>query len=481
MKEYYKALLEEYKDNVEAQHLILTICRDNKSVFLSGKAGTGKSTLIRKLTNPSNGVLIGHKKFIRLAFTGVAAIQIEGKTIHSFFGLGIQPYHPQDFKKWYQHKIDLIKKIDLFVIDEVSMLRSDVLHVIDHSLRRNLNSPLPFAGKQMLFVGDMFQLPPIVGDTRMAGADQSTDDISNIIQKHYTSAYFFSAHAFYNPTFYCCFVELKKVYRQSSDQAFLAILDRMRLGYTTAEDIQVLNNTHRQPYSEDTIQLTSHRYNKDVINQKKFNQLSHPAHMYTAIVEGDFRANEYPANMELQLKKDAQVILLANDSEGRWANGDIGRITHIGTMMNAEDEEINVIQVQLDRNHEIYTIERYKWSKYELYFNTKRNSIDVKEIASFMQYPLDLAYAITIHKSQGLTLPNIILNMERRIFANGQLYVALSRCTSLKGIRIVGAIQPSDIRIDKKLQLLYEDLHVLQPCNIGDVIAKHFPDILRLS
>jgi ATP-dependent exoDNAse (exonuclease V) alpha subunit len=406
----------------------LELFAEGESLFLTGRAGTGKSTLIRELIQKSG------KKMIVLAPTGVAAINLRAKTIHSFFQFPLRPILPNGdraIKRLNPRKKKIIAEAEAIVIDEISMVRADLLDAIDQSLRLNTGSKKPFAGKQMIFVGDLFQLKPVITN-RMGEKD--------IIGQHYKlPAYFFDAYCYrmLKPKI----VELKHVYRQAADQDFLAILDRIRVGNHTKDDLDILNQKFARHYQGDEIAIELCTTNQIVndINQRKLEELDTPVVYFEAEVEDNFEEKLYPTHYNLMLKQGAQVMFIKNGED--YVNGTLGKITYI---------DAATVEVELETG-EVIQVEPTTWDNIEYEFDDKKNQINGNTIGTFTQYPLKLAWAITIHKSQGLTFNNLYLNLGFGAFDTGQTYVALSRCTSLEGLLLRRRIRNIDVKVDPRV------------------------------
>ncbi len=406
----------------------LSIIEDSgKNIFITGKAGTGKSTFLTHLRSTTS------KKMVYLAPTGVAAINIKGQTIHSFFRF--KPSVTLDkVKKLPKKKSSgLYKKLDAIVIDEISMVRADLLDCVDKFMRLNgKNKDLPFGGTQMIFIGDLYQLPPVV-----TGAERE------IFKTHYKSSYFFDANVFED--FNMDFIELEKIYRQS-DKDFIEILNAIRNNSATDDHLKMINsrlNNEDEPDLENlSICLTTTNRMAKEINDNKLSMLTEKLKRYSGDIDGDFSDRALPTDEELELKVGSQVMMLNNDSEGRWVNGSVGRIEEIASSL---DEDIIVIELS---DGEIIEVTKHTWDLYHFAFNEASGKLVSESVGSFTQYPLTLAWAITIHKSQGKTFDKVIIDIGRGTFAHGQIYVALSRCTSLEGITLKRAIEKKHIFMD---------------------------------
>lgn len=397
-----------------------------ESIFLTGRAGTGKTSLLNYFRK--NTV----KKCVVLAPTGLAAIQIGGSTIHSFFGFPLRRMLKNDpeIRLWNKShpKMKVLKKMDTLIIDEVSMVRADLMDAIDQALRHNLSSNLPFGGKQLILIGDAFQLPPVV----------NSNDLSEGDEDEYPDPYFFSSSSFRK-----CqprIVELKKIYRQA-DPDFIYLLNKIRMGIATEDDISELNKRCIAVNAPEdyAITLTSVNAIADKVNQGKMLELKSPFIAFKASVEGAFHERLYPVPPVLKLKAGAQVMMVKNDTQGRWVNGSIGIIEKLG------DDEIWV----RFRNKQLHRIERADWENRSYTWDRSTNTISFVLNGTYTQYPVKPAWAITIHKSQGLTFDKIIIDMGKGAFAHGQLYVALSRCRTLGGITLRTRITLRDIIVDE--------------------------------
>ena len=421
-------------DNPELELAWRIIANTDTHLFLTGKAGTGKTTFLHTLKERLP------KRMVVVAPTGIAAINAKGVTIHSFFQLGFGPQIPgtkQGASKKYQfrkNKLKLIRSIDLVVIDEVSMVRADVLDAIDGVLRQYRNPNRPFGGVQMLMIGDMQQLAPVAKEEEW-----------RLLSPHYSSPYFFSSKALQSTDFVT--IELKKVYRQS-DPLFLDILNQVRTNTIDAATLARLNERYLPDFVPDKkdgyIQLTTHNRQADAINQRELEALTSHACHYQANVDGDFPEMSYPTDSDLILKVGAQVMFVKNDSsrDKAYYNGMIGEV------VNMNDKYIEVL------SHErgvVIKVGHEKWENTQYVIDEKTKEIEEKIIGIFAQFPLKTAWAITVHKSQGLTFEHAIINVQNS-FAHGQTYVALSRCKTLEGLVLSNPIPASAIINDSTVQ-----------------------------
>ena len=426
-------------NNKEFQDALQLITHTRQSVFLTGKAGTGKSTFLKYICNHTK------KKYVVLAPTGIAAINAGGVTLHSFFKLPFRPMLPDDpdlslshgrifeFFKYPKEKRKIIAEVDLIIIDEISMVRADIIDCVDRILRvYSGNMRLPFGGKQLLFVGDVFQLEPVV-----------PSDQKEILSLFYASPFFFSARVFKDINLVP--IELQKVYRQT-DPVFINVLDRIRNNAARKQELDTLNGRYFpsfEPQNEDMyITLATRRAQVDFINEKKLAELPGEEYVSVGKIEGDFPESSLPTQLNLSIKEQAQVIFIDNDYERRWVNGTIGMVSGI-------DENGNVY-VLLESGVE-HLVEPTSWRNYKYKYNEKERRIEEEIVGTFEQLPIRLAWAITVHKSQGLTFSRVVVDLTGGVFAGGQTYVALSRCTSLEGLVLKSKISSRDIFIRKEI------------------------------
>ena len=410
--------------NDQFQRALDVMEKTDRSIFITGRAGTGKSTLLEYFRG------ITGKEIVVLAPTGVAALNIKGQTIHSFFGFkpDITPLKVKRIEK----DDSIYKKLGILVIDEISMVRADLLDCVDKFLR--LNGPVsrkPFGGIQVVFVGDLYQLPPVVTSREKA-----------VFAELYKTPYFFSSHAF--TTFDMEFIELEKVYRQH-DQRFIELLNTIRNNSIDGTGLSLLNTRYLPEYdtpgSGISVRLTTTNAMAAGLNAGELAKLKGKLHTFKATMDGKFSDDSLPTSEELMVKAGAQVMLLNNDSLGRWVNGSMGKIEGF---KKGEDGGL-CISVQL-ADGEGVKVEPYTWE----IFNYKLDGREIKSevVGTFTQYPLMLAWAVTIHKSQGKTFERVVIDIGRGTFAHGQMYVALSRCTSLNGIVLKQPIEKKHIWMD---------------------------------
>ncbi len=391
-------------------------------IFLTGRAGTGKSTLLRYFKEKTS------KNIVILASTGIAAINVGGQTIHSFFMLPPRFIQSADIQPSFKNR-QIIQKLDTLVIDEASMVRADVMDAVDYSLRVNrgrMNTP--FGGVQVILFGDLHQLPPVV-----------EPELKEAFSRKYESPYFFHAHVFSEIGLEC--VELKKIYRQK-DSSFVEILNRIRDKRHGSEDLKALNRqVLRRAAEADHITLTTTNRDAAAINELRLSQLPQPAYEYSAKVSGRFEESAFPGENRLVLKKGAQVMLTKNDLEQkRWVNGTLARV-----------EDLTENSIVISVGDEQYEVPMASWEKSQYVYNEESEKIEQETVGVFRQYPLRLAWAVTIHKSQGQTFENVVIDTGAGVFAHGQLYVALSRCTKLDGIRLRRPIVHSDVKFDERV------------------------------
>ena len=411
--------------------------KTGRSVFLTGKAGTGKTTFLREVVDSSS------KRVVVVAPTGIAAINAGGVTIHSFFQLPLHPYIPgvkvEPKFAFSKEKRSIIRTIDVLIIDEISMVRSDLLDAVDSVLRRFRDRTKPFGGVQLLMIGDLQQLTPVV-----------TDEEAQLLSSYYTTPYFFGSHALGKIEYVT--IELKQVFRQQ-DERFISILNAIRIGRPSSQVMDALNARYMPSFSpepeEGYIRLTTHNSTANSYNEQQLELLDEPVHRFDAVISGNFPEYSYPTEVSLELKKGAQVMFVKNDpsSEKRYYNGKIGHVSEI-----VDD----VILVQCPGEEEPVAVEQLEWENSRYVINEQTQEMETEVQGIFRQYPLRLAWAITIHKSQGLTFDKAIIDAASS-FASGQVYVALSRCRTLEGMVLATPLRQqsviSDLRVEDYIEI----------------------------
>ena len=395
-------------------------------VYLTGAAGTGKTTLVKKLIDENS------LKKIVVAPTGIAALNIGGATINSAFRIGFDTFpvikesNDPRFKK-------LLKNLELLIIDEISMVRAPMLDAISETLKLHRDSSEPFGGVHVLACGDLFQLPPVVKDKE-----------EEAIYEKYESIYFFSANSFkeiVSPSFY----ELTYSFRQSDDNNFYDLLNNIRLGNDLENTINKINASCFNPsnYEESALIVTSRRYRADQINEEMLNTIEGPATAAMAEELGDLNENELPAPRNLRIKEGAKVMFIKNDSEGRWVNGTVGKV------VDCKDKKRKTIKVEVAGK--TLNVKREEWNKIRYVYDDYDDEMEEEIVSSFKQFPLKLGWAVTIHKAQGLTLESCSIDLGQGAFATGQTYVALSRCKTLGSVNLYQELRKTDAMVDSAI------------------------------
>ena len=424
--------------NDDFRHALDLLEKNESNLFITGKAGTGKSTLLQLFRSTSR------KKMVVLAPTGVAALNVQGQTIHSFFGFPPRIVTPSEAARKVTRKdlLRMYQNLEVLVIDEISMVRADLLDGMDKFLRVNRENYRPFGGVQVVFFGDLFQLPPVVTRDPVEAA---------YFSEYYESPYFFSGKIFQDADFQLESLELRKVYRQES-RHFLRLLEAVRVNELDYDDLDDLNERHEPGFvaSEGYITLCARNATADKINQRELSLLESPEHEFIAEVKGQFDPGLYPTDFGLRLRKGAQVMFVRNDLEERqFVNGTIGKITQLtekSIVVETETAEGKIRRIEVARAE--WEIIRYKGGP--------TGGLETEVVGSFSQYPLRLAWAITIHKSQGKTFDRVLIDLGGGAFEHGQLYVALSRCRTLEGVVLRQRIRPQDVITDDRVVEFYE-------------------------
>lgn len=417
--------------NKQFDEILNELEKTSDHYFITGRAGTGKSTLLRLFRNTTK------KKVVVVAPTGIAALNVQGQTIHSFFGFPPRVLNREDIKKRRYRK--MFEELDCIIIDEISMVRADMLDNIDYFLRTNRENPNPFGGVQMVLFGDLFQLPPVV----------SSDIEKRMFVEQYKSPYFFSANVMQETDFKP--IELQEAFRQTS-RHFLRILDSVRLNQADYDELEDLNNRFQEEIEDDDFYITLSARNATVheINKNKVAALPGPEMTYMATTSGNFQERLFPTEAILKLRMGAQVMFIKNHPSRLYVNGTIGKVVTL------EPNKVEVL-IEEDGKQNVILLEKVDWDiiKYKVP-ESGNDNIASEIVGTFKQYPVKLAWAITIHKSQGKTFDRVIIDMGRGAFEHGQTYVALSRCRTLEGIILKKMLKPRDIMVDPRVVEFYE-------------------------
>ena len=439
--------------NVEQQKAFEMVANTNNCLFITGKAGTGKTTFIKRIQEEID------KNFLVLAPTGIAAIAVGGQTMHSFFGFPMQAMGPHTEINLSYEKILILKETDTIIVDEASMVRSDMVDGMDRCLRMVFETNMPFGGKQVIFVGDLFQLPPVVKE---GSAD------AEMLHDLYGAGLPFFYKAFVLKRMNLPKIEFQKVYRQS-DENFLNILNKMRDGEVTNEDLALLNeHVKRDANSDDySVTLTSFNYMAEKINDEKLNAIEEEEFCYQAEIHDDFKKSDAPVPEFLRLKVGAQVIFCRNYPQAGYMNGTIGKVSKL-------DEEH--IFVTLENGAEI-NVSRVDWENLQSKYNSQTHKMESEVVGLFTQFPLKLAWAITIHKSQGMTFDKMHFDLSRGTFQAGQAYVAISRLRSLDGLTLSNPIRPHHVTQNQEVRVFANSFNDVDMINdeleTGKTIYKY--------
>ncbi len=415
----------------ELQYALDQLEHSQQHIFISGKAGTGKSTLLSLFRNTSR------KRIAVVAPTGVAALNVRGQTIHSFFKIPPRLLETHQIHRAKNRR--LYQKLEVLVIDEISMVRADLFDIMDYHLRINREIDEPFGGVRLIIFGDLYQLPPVVASTFER----------QYLKDKYGTPYFFSSIAYQRLKENLETIELSTVYRQN-EQYFINLLDAIRTRQIDYEDLEHLNSriTPRDEILEGSITLTTRNDIVKRINSEEINKIDRPGVTYMAKVSGQFDPRYYPTDMILYLKIGSQVMMIRNDTTRRFVNGSIGKIVGLS-------EQSISVKLYEDDSDKIIEIDKQNWEMVRYQWNDKEKKIDTNIVGTFEQWPVKLAWAITIHKSQGKTFHRVYLDMGRGAFEYGQTYVALSRCTSMEGLQLKQPLKMSDILVDDRITDFY--------------------------
>lgn len=421
------------------QNKIFKILNDTKkNVYITGKAGTGKSLLLQYFVNNTK------KKVVVLAPTGVAALNIEGQTIHSFFWFSPDVQDPKDHEDipvFYKTR-EILNRIDAIIIDEISMVSVDLMESINIKCQKARENKKPFGGIQLICFGDLYQLPPVISDR----------EINRYLNDLYGGVFFFNA-----PVFEKCkleILELENIFRQKDDY-FKEILNKIRIGENSNEILDEINTcVKKEVPKEGFITLAGRNETVSRINQSKLNELKSKEYIYKATIEGDIKESIFPTEKDLHLKVGAQIMMLINDKTNRWVNGTLGVVT-----------DLNKDTIRVKINNVVHTIDKHTWSKNRYNYNQTERVLEKEMVSSFKQFPVRLAWAVTVHKSQGKTYESVLIDLTDGAFDTGQTYVALSRCVSLDKLFLKKEIKPDDIKVNSQIVEFMEKANIIKVKN----------------
>lgn len=440
-------------NNIPQKQAFELVENTNHSFFIAGRAGTGKTTFLKEVRERIK------KNFLVVAPTGIAAINAGGETIHSAFALPFGVFSSNNLRPLHPNRREMLEMVDTIIIDEVSMVRCDVIDAIDYRLRRELKNGKPFGGKQVVFIGDLFQLEPVVNAT-------DKEILADIYGE--VTPFFYNAKVFRQLNLST--IEFKKIYRQK-DEAFIALLENVRLGNVSDADLAMLNSRveNRGENEEMIITLTARNDLAKKINDAEMQALDGPDFKYEGKVEGEFDVNNFHTDYNLTLRKGAHVMFTKNDTSGRWVNGTLGVVSDLSQDM---------IKVRCENGQE-YEVEKVTWENTRSSYDKKTRKVEQVVVGSFIQYPLKAAWAITIHKSQGLTFNKVRIDFSRHAFANGQAYVALSRARSLEGLYLTVPFLRYNLKTSGDVADFYKNMNNEGQINHEIVLGKEVAGYMK--